>query len=156
MIDRVVRFFRDVLFFGTGRFVLRVVSSGRLKPTLSDRHQPWVTFLGVLVTIGAIAATAVWPDSSPSSHAGGNLFQTKAEFEAYVSRLDLASVATKSAIERLSSQGFRCETFKDGNVACFRETRGTICGERQFVDLLVPGKDGAVHTVSTRFGRVCL
>jgi hypothetical protein len=154
--NRVARFIQDVVFFGTGRFVLRVVSLGRLKPALSDRRQPWVTFLGTLVIIAAIAGAAVRLDSSSSSHRGGNLFHTKAEFRAYVSRLDLASVATKAAIERLSSLGFQCETFKDGNVACFRETRGTICGERQFVDLLVSGQDGAEHTVSIRFGRVCL
>jgi hypothetical protein len=156
LIDRVVRFIQDALFFGTGRFVLRVVSLGRLNPTLSDRRQPWVIFLGVLVIIGAIAGTAVWLDSPSGSPAGRSLFQTKAEFQAYVARLDLASVPTGTAIERLTSQGFQCETFKDGNVACFREARGTICGERQFVDLLVPGKNGAAHGVSTRFGRVCL
>ena len=156
MIDRVARFIRDVVFFGTGRFVLRVVSLGRPQPVLHGRHRPWVAFLGVLVIIGAIAGTAVWLDSSSGSAAGGGLFQTRAEFQAYVARLDLASVPTGTAIARLTSQGFQCETFKDGNVACFREARGTICGERQFVDLLVPGKNGVAHTVSTRFGRVCL
>ena len=155
MINRLVRFSQDVVFFGAGRFVLRVVSLGRLQPRLSDRHQSWVTFLGVLVTIGAIAGTTLWLDSRSSPQTGGNLFQTKAEFQGYVSRLNLASVPTRIAIERLTSQGFRCETFKDANVACFRETRGKLCGERQFVDLLVPGEHGAAHTVSTRFGRVC-
>jgi hypothetical protein len=97
-----------------------------------------------------------WLNSPSRPQPGRNLFDTRAQFRAYVSRLDLAAVATVTAIERLASQGFSCETFKDGNVACFREVRGSICGERQFVDLLVPGKDGATHTVSTRFGRVCL
>lgn len=156
MINRVVRFIQDVVFFGAGRSVLRVVSLDRLEPVLHGRRQPWVIFVGALVTLGAIAGTALWLDSPSGSHAGGNLFQTKKGFQTYVARLDLASVPTGTAIERLTSQGFRCETFKDGNVACFREARGTICGERQFVDLLVSGNNGAAHTVSTRFGRVCL
>ena len=156
MIDRSVRFIRDVVFFGTGRFVLRAVSLWRLQPALNGRAQPWVTFLGALVAIGAIAGAAVWLDSFSNPHAGDKLFHTRTAFQDYVSTLDLASVATQVAIGRLVAQGFRCEIFTDGNVACFRETRGPLCGERQFVDLLVPGKDGAAHVVSTRFGRVCL
>jgi hypothetical protein len=124
---------------------------------LNDRRRrPWVEFSGVLAIIGIVAAMAVWLDSSSSPHASGNLFESRAGFQAYVARLGLESVPTLAAIERLTAQGFQCETFRDGNVACFREARGPVCGERQFVDLLVPGKDGAAHTVSTRFGRVCL
>jgi len=111
--------------------------------------------LGALVAICIVIGTALRPDS-PSIPGNRNLFDTRAAFEDYVSRLDLASVPTRIAIERLTVRGFQCETFKDASVACFRETRGTICGERQFVDLLVPGKNAAAHAVATRFGRVCL
>ena len=93
------------------------------------------------------------PASSP--HVGGNLFDSREKFHAYVARLDLASVPIAAVIDRLTAQGFHCETFKDGNVACYRQVKGRLCGERQFVDLLVAGKDGAAHAVATRFGLTC-
>ncbi len=109
-----------------------------------------------IVSIAAVTAIGFWFLSAAKPQFGRNLFDTRSEFQAYVSHLGLAAVPTMTALEKLQSLGFSCDTFTDGNVACFREVRGTICGERQFVDLFVPGKDGAAHTVSTRFGRVCL
>ena len=156
MIDLILTFLADIVFFQIGRCVLRVVSLGRLKPTLGGRHAPLVSFLGALLSIGTIVATGIWLNSAPAPQPGRNLFDTRSAFDAYVAQLGLDSVPTATAIEKLTSQGFACETFKDGNVACFREARATTCGERQFVDLLVPGPDGAAHRVSTRFGRVCL
>ncbi len=156
MIDRVLGSLMEIVFFPIGRLILRIVSLGRLKPTLGGRHQPLASLLGAMVSIVTIVAIGFSLNSPSRPQSGRNLFDTRPEFQAYVSRLGLAAVPTIAAIEKLTSQGFSCATFKDGNVACFREVRGNICGERQFVDLLVPGKDGAAHTVSTRFGRVCL
>lgn len=156
MIDLVFSFIAQVVFFRIGRFILRVVSLGRFKPAPEYRHQSLVSFFGAIVSIGSVVAIGFWMNSSSHPHPGRNLFDTRPAFQDYVSRLDLAALPTKTAIERLTSQGFSCETFKDGNVACFREARGNVCGERQFVDMLVPGKAGAAHSVSTRFGRVCL
>jgi hypothetical protein len=115
--------------------------------------------IGGFVTIIAIVvlgAIGLWLSYSPDPQPERNLFDDRTKFQAYVARMGLASVPTPSAIERLTSQGFACETFKHGNVACFREARGPTCGERQFVDLFVPGQHGAAHSVGTRFGRVCL
>ena len=123
---------------------------------MDERRRPWARFFLALALVSALAGTAVWLDSSPAPQPGRNLFDSRSAFEAYVSRLALGAMPTTAAIEKLASLGFACETFKDGNVACFREVRGTICGERQFVDLFVPGKDGAAHVVATRIGRVCL
>ena len=122
---------------------------------MDERRRPWARFFTALAVVGAVAGAAVWLDSSARPQPGRNLFDSRAAFHDYVARLGLGAMPTAAAIEKLASLGFSCETFKDGNVACFREMRGTLCGERQFVDLFVPGKDGAVHTVSTRFGRVC-
>ena len=123
---------------------------------MDERRRPWVRFFSALALVGALAGVAVWLDSSPAPQPGRNLFDSRPAFEAYVSRLALGALPTAAAIEKLATLDFSCETFKDGNVACLREVRGTICGERQFVDLFVPGKDGAAHVVATRFGRVCL
>ena len=123
---------------------------------MDERRRPWARFFTALAVVGAVAGAAVWLDSSARPQPGRNLFDSRAAFHDYVARLGLGVMPTAAAIENLASLGFSCETFKDGNVACFREVRGTLCGERQFVDLFVPGKDGAAHTVSTRFGRVCL
>jgi hypothetical protein len=139
----------------SGRLFLSVFSLGRLNPELGDRRQRLVGFLGALITVGAIAIAMLWLVPASSPRVGGNLFDSPEEFQAYVARLDLASVPTAAAIDRLSAQGFQCETFKDGNVACYRRVKGSLCGERQFVDLLVPGKDGAAHAVATRFGLTC-
>ena len=109
-----------------------------------------------IVAISVLIAIGFWLSYSLDPQPGSNLFDTRSEFQAYVTRMGLASVPTLSAIETLTAQGFACETFRDGNVACFREVRGSLCGERQFVDLFVPGLHGAAHTVATRFGRVCL
>jgi hypothetical protein len=138
------------------RFFLRVVSPGRLEPEPGDHRRSPVSFLGALIAIGAIAAAVLWlvPPSRPLAR--GNLFDSREEFQAYIERLDLASVPTGAAIDSLTSRGFHCETFKDGSVACYRQVKGSFCGERQFVDLLVPGKDGAAHAVATRFGLTCL
>ncbi len=113
----------------------------------------WGGAIALILLIVAILF-ALNPFSSPQP--GRNLFGSKAQFRAWVLKLELEVVPTVHAVERLAAHGFSCETFKDGNVACFREARGTTCGERQFVDLLVPGKKGAAHEVSTRFGTVCL
>ena len=123
---------------------------------MDERRRPWARFFTALAVVGTVAGAAVWLDSSARPQPGRNLFDSRAAFHDYVARLGLGVMPTAAAIEKLASLGFSCETFKDGNVACFREVRGTLCGERQFVDLFVPGKDGAAHTVSTRFGRVCL
>jgi hypothetical protein len=133
-----------------------VISLGRLDPEPGDRRQRLVSFLGTLIAIGAIAIAVLWLALPSRPHFGGNLFDSRKEFQAYVARLDLASVPTAAAIDRLTGQGFQCETFKDGNVACYRQVKGSLCGERQFVDLLVPGKDGAAHAVATRFVLTCL
>lgn len=146
---------QDVVCFGIGRSVLRGLSLGRLDARLRDPAAPWVTFLGVLVAFAAIAALALWTDASSRPRADGNLFHTRSQFQAFVAQLDLAQLPSQAAIGRLSAAGFRCESFSDGNVACMREARGHLCGERQFVDLLVPGEAGAAHTVLTRFGRMC-
>lgn len=156
MIDLIFNFLAEIVFFQIGRLILRVVSFGRLEPTLDSRHQPLVSLLGGVVSFCTVVGIGFWLHAPAKPQPGHNLFDTRSEFQAYVARLDLSALPTITAIEKLTSQGFSCDTFKDGNVACFREARGTLCGERQFVDLLVPGKDGAAHTVSTRFGRVCL
>lgn len=140
----------------SGRLFLSVISLGRLDPEPGDRRQRLVSFLGTLIAIGAIAIAVLWLALPSRPHFGGNLFDSRKEFQAYVARLDLASVPTAAAIDRLTGQGFQCETFKDGNVACYRQVKGSLCGERQFVDLLVPGKDGAAHAVATRFVLTCL
>jgi hypothetical protein len=114
------------------------------------------SLLGAIAAIGVVVAIGLWLNAAPDPPPGRNLFDTRREFDVYVARMALDSVPTLSAIEKLTSQGYSCETFNDGNVACFREVRGTACGERQFVDLFVPGRHGAPHTVATRFGRVCL
>lgn len=155
MNSRVVRFLQDVVCFGIGRLLLRGVSLGRLDPRLEDRARPWVTFLGLLAAFSAIAAAALWLDDLSVPPADGNLFHNRAQFRDYVARLDLAPLPIAMAIERLSSVGFRCETFADGNAACSRDAKGALCGERQFVDLLAAGKAGAAHAVATRFGRTC-
>lgn len=134
---------------------LRVVSLGRLNPEPGGPRQPVAYYPGVLIASGAIAIAVIWLMPTSSPHVGGNLFGSREEFQAYVARQDLASVATAAAIDRLGAQGFHCDTFKDGNVACHRQVKGSLCGERQFVDLLVPGKDGAAHAVATRFGLTC-
>ncbi len=134
---------------------LRVASLGRLNREPGDRRQPLASFPGVLIAIGAFAIAVLWLMPTSSPHVGGNLFDSREEFQAYVARLDLALVPTAAAIDRLTSRGFHCDTFKDGNVACYRQVKGSLCGERQFVDLLVPGKDGAAHAVATRFGLTC-
>jgi hypothetical protein len=139
-----------------GRLFLRVVSLGRGKPEPGDRRQPLVSFLGALIAVGAIAAAVLWLLPPSSSHVRGNLFDSREEFQAYIARLELASVPTAAAIDRLTSRGFHCETFNDANVSCYRQVKGSLCGERQFVDLLVPGKEGAAHAVATRFGLTCL
>ena len=123
---------------------------------MDERRRLWFRFFSLLALVGAIAGAAVWLDSSARPQPGRNLFDSRPAFQDYVERMGLGALSTAAAIDKLASLGFSCETFKDGNVACFREVRGTLCGERQFVDLFVPGKDGAAHTVSTRFGRVCL
>ena len=123
---------------------------------MNERRRLWFRFFSLLALVGAVAGAAVWLDSPARPQPGRNLFDSRPAFHDYVARLGLDAISTAAAIEKLASLGFSCETFKDGNVACFREVRGTLCGERQFVDLFVPGKDGAAHTVATRFGRVCL
>lgn len=123
---------------------------------MDERRRPWARFFTALAVVGAVAGAAVWLDASPRPQPGRNLFDSRPAFHDYIARLALGALSTAAAIEKLASLGFSCETFKDGNVACFREVRGTLCGERQFVDLFVPGKDGAAHIVDTRFGRVCL
>ena len=123
---------------------------------MDERRRLWFRFLSLLALVAAITGVAVWLDSSGRPQPGRNLFDSRPAFHDYVERMGLVALSTAAAIEKLASRGFSCETFKDGIVACFREVRGTLCGERQFVDLFVPGKDGAAHTVSTRFGRVCL
>jgi hypothetical protein len=155
LITRIARFLQDVVCFGIGRTALRALSMGRLDARLRDPAAPWVTFLGVLVAFAAIAAVALWVDASTRPRADGNLFHTRSQFQAFVAQLDLAQLPPQAAAGRLSAAGFRCELFSDGNVACLREARGHRCGERQFVDLLVPDKAGAAHTILTRFGRMC-
>ena len=123
---------------------------------MSERRRLWIKFLSLLALVGAVAGAAVWLDSSARPQPRRNLFDSRPAFHDYVVRLSLGALPTAAAVAKLASLGFSCETFNDGNVACFREVRGTLCGERQFVDLFVPGKDGAAHTVGTRFGRVCL
>ncbi|HVY08095.1 MAG TPA: hypothetical protein VHB46_19125 [Burkholderiales bacterium] len=123
--------------------------------TWKSRSGRSLAFAATLVMAAGIAA--VFQFGAPARpQPARNLFDARAGFDAWVATLNLASLSTSVAIERLAALGFQCDTFQDGNVACFREARGSLCGERQFVDLLVPGEDGSPHRVATRFGRVCL
>ncbi len=115
--------------------------------------------IGVAVAIAIAVAVAVaagsWLHLSYVPNAGKNIYDNKAAFKAYVGSLGLASVPIEAARDRLMLEGFRCELFADTSVSCERLAHGSNCGERQFVDLTVPGTTGSTHAVSTRFGLVC-
>ena len=113
----------------------------------------------VVITIAVAIAVAIaagsWLHLSYVPNSGKNIYDNEAAFEAYVASLGLASVPIEAARDRLILEGFRCELFADASVSCERLAQGSNCGERQFVDLTVPGTSGSTHAVSSRFGLVC-
>lgn len=86
---------------------------------------------------------------------GPGVFDSKAEFDAFIAGLRLESLALDQAGKNLAGRGFRCELLEPGNLSCHRLVRGSNCGERQFVDLLKGTAGGASLRVSTRFGLTC-
>lgn len=86
---------------------------------------------------------------------GPDVFDSKAEFDAFVAGLRLESLALDQAGETLVRRGFRCDLLDPGNLSCHRRVRGSNCGEQQFVDLLTGTAGGAPLRVSTRFGLTC-
>ena len=103
----------------------------------------------------AVAAAGSWLHLSYVPNTGNNIYDDEAAFKAYVASLGLVSVPIEAARDRLILEGFRCELFADTSVSCERLAHGSNCGERQFVDLTVPGTGGTTHGVSSRFGLVC-
>ena len=108
----------------------------------------------VLAVVIAVAA-GFWLKLSYAPNTGKNIYDNEAAFKTWVAGLGLAAVPIEEARNRLMLEGFRCQLFADGGASCERLAQGSNCGERQFVDLTVPGSGGSTHSVSTRFGLVC-
>ena len=115
------------------------------------------TEVAVAVVIAVVVALAAGYGLhlSYAPNIGKNIYDNETAFKAWVDSLGLASASFEEARNRLMLEGFRCELFADGSVSCERLAQGSNCGERQFVDLTVPGTGGLTHSVSTRFGLVC-
>lgn len=111
--------------------------------------------IGATVAIAVAVAAGSWLHLSYVPNTGKNIYDNEAAYKAYVAGLGLGSVTIEAARNRLILEGFRCELFADASVSCERLAQGTNCGERQFVDLTVPGTGGSRHAVSSRFGLVC-
>ncbi len=118
-------------------------------------HKRFEIGAAVAIAIAVAVAAGSWLHLSYVPNTGNNIYDDEAAFKAYVASLGLASGSIEAARNRLMLEGFRCELFADGGASCERFAQGSNCGERQFVDLTVPGPTGSTHAVSTRFGLVC-
>jgi hypothetical protein len=60
LVDVIVGFLLEVVFFSVGKWLSWIVTLGRVSPRLSDKSQPLVTLLGALVTIATAAFILIW------------------------------------------------------------------------------------------------
>lgn len=141
--------------FRLGHAIVSMATLGRVRLSGASRGYAVGTFAGIFTVLVVMGAIALLVDPDPSPQPGLNLFGSSAQFERHVARLGLDAMTTGAAIGRLQADGFRCETFADGNVACDRDVKGSNCGERQTIDLLSPGAGGLAGMVRARFGRTC-
>lgn len=109
------------------------------------------------IAAAALAAilAAGWLHLSYTPNSGKDIYDNEAAFAAYVAGLGLASMSFEQARSRLAAEGFRCDMLSEDNASCSRRLRGSSCGELQSVDLKMHAADGALHSVTTRFGLTC-